>query len=547
VPDPNFVLSVDPVTARATNVEAAFWQIGFGNHLLNAGIGGGTGMGGLPSPLFYGNDQGVWRVDLVEAAALPRRSDIPAGAVCLANNNWGNFGIDGCCDNSRDPSQPFANDDILNPYYDVYASRNGAPGIYSLAWQQDYPMAVLLKTPDGRHFAAAAVATTSRGNSGSGENGPCADPPGVNPAPCDFRAGYYNFKDVADGLPNPLVPGARNIVPWQATPEPYLVSGEPADPADPNGSWRLDLAWQAARIHTDGSVRPSTNPTLAPQDPARAPGVGVADLAAAGGLVRYVVETASTADPAFASPLRRIETAGTGLSLVMAPDECVRLRTRFGKKREAAVWTTQECRKGRCGDTGYEVVSGRRCFRLDADADGLPESGDNCPLAYNPGQEDGDLDGFGDACDTCPAEPDPSQVDIDRDGLGDACDPCTDADEDGLCSGDDNCPDEYNPGQEDVDGDGEGDPCDLCEDVDTDLVCRQADTCPSVYNPHQWDHDYDRVGDACDNCPSRYNPGQEDAGGDGIGDVCDACADVDLDGRCLVSSSITSHHDAEIF
>jgi hypothetical protein len=46
---------------------------------------------------------------------------------------------------------------------------------------------------------------------------------------------------------------------------------------------------------------------------------------------------------------------------------------------------------------------------------------DNCPLVFNPGQNDADSDALGDACDNCPAVFNPQQADSDQDGVGDAC------------------------------------------------------------------------------------------------------------------------------
>ncbi len=47
VPDPNFVLIVDP-NNRVTNIQALFWQIGFGNQKINSGLGSaGTGNSGV--------------------------------------------------------------------------------------------------------------------------------------------------------------------------------------------------------------------------------------------------------------------------------------------------------------------------------------------------------------------------------------------------------------------------------------------------------------------------------------------------------------------
>jgi len=71
----------------------------------------------------------------------------------------------------------------------------------------------------------------------------------------------------------------------------------------------------------------------------------------------------------------------------------------------------------------------------DDDADGVPNSTDNCPLAANPDQTDTDHDNMGNSCDTdddndgdvdtadnCPLLSNSDQADIDHDNLGDVCD-----------------------------------------------------------------------------------------------------------------------------
>ncbi len=60
-----------------------------------------------------------------------------------------------------------------------------------------------------------------------------AVPPGNNPAPCDFQNGWYRFRDVADGLANPLT-GLPNVVPWQEIPRLRVDGGRPQDPNDVN-------------------------------------------------------------------------------------------------------------------------------------------------------------------------------------------------------------------------------------------------------------------------------------------------------------------------
>jgi hypothetical protein len=576
VPDPNFALAHDPNDSRlVTNIDAVYWQIGFGNRTLNTGLGNsGTGNSGLTT--FNGNDSGLGTVEVGDARRVTNNTSIPTGAVCLRNNNFGNSGIDGCCDNDRSTIVQAPNkDEILNPYFNVYYSDAGEPGIYSRYWIQDYPIALLLTTSDKRWFSFAAVTTMDRANDGSGNNGPCASSPGTNPAPCDFRAGFYNFKDVSNGAANLATPGRMNVIPWQSAPDLTVTSDVPTDPNNPMSDRMMDLMWPAAVVHSDMSVKPSTHPAVGPADPNSAGGVGVADIGAKFGLVRYILEKAADTNPNFdpnVSPVTMTETTSSSASGVLVPfGTCVRVRTLFGKKPQTATTTTANCRLGRCGDIGYEIAGARRCVGADTDNDGVPDSDDNCLSVPNPNQDDGDGDGDGDVCDNCPSVPNPSQADADSDGDGDACDNCVnaanpnqedvdadgdgdacdncasvynpaqdDGDSDGVGNACDLCPAAYNPGQQDADGDLDGDACDNCPsaynptqtDGDADGAGNACDNCASAYNPSQQDTDGDLLGDTCDNCSAVYNPGQQDADGDGDGDACDPCTDADMDGVC---------------
>ncbi len=230
---------------------------------------------------------------------------------------------------------------------------------------------------------------------------------------------------------------------------------------------------------------------------------------------------------------------------------------------------------------------------IDPDEDDIclgPPRSDNCPLTYNPNQEDGDGDYIGDACDydtdldqdgvwdtvdNCPGLSNPDQLDADRDGIGDACDNCADNDLDGICVEVDSCPLIYNPQQEDLDGDGIGDLCDVCIDVDGDGVCDHLDNCLDGVNPDQFDTDGDGIGDQCDpctdtngdsicefdaqcvdtdldgiclavdNCPLDPNADQADDDNDGQGNACDTCQDPDADGVCTEADNcpLLPNHD----
>jgi hypothetical protein len=340
-------------------VSGVFWGIGFGNNTVNNGLDT-RGVGMSSKIVMNGNDSGLFAVDFLDAASL---LGAPTGSICLGSNNWANAGVDGCADNPRDVTQLYADDNILNPEYDVYYARTGYPGTPSTAWIQDAPMGILVTEGNGHHFAVAAVASMARS--------------GVN----DVSPGFFNFADVSNGTANPIL-GTNSNVPWQRVP------GD-VDPLDSStyfvrtilpdlvSNWVVDLGWNGAVVQSDASVKPSTNAVVTAIG---LPGMGVADH---GSLVRYVVEVQGI-DPNVAGfdpddPAATLNpngwTVGTLNSgpaegppgdftaqITVSPNTCIRLVTLFGMAPATSVHKAATCRQGICGDLGYDLESPPACI-----------------------------------------------------------------------------------------------------------------------------------------------------------------------------------------
>jgi hypothetical protein len=226
-------------------------------------------------------------------------------------------------------------------------------------------VAVLVRESTGHWFAFAAVQSMKR----SGEK--------------DMHPGYYDLGRVSNGHPN-SVTGLKSTIPWQRVPGDV----DPADPStafvrasaqDAKGRRALDLGWRAAIVHSDESVRPSTNPVI------RALGLKGVGVAEAGELARYVIESQAIVDAA--NPVGSLDPAGWKLlapesgptadgkggftAKATVPDgTCLRLHTYLGTAPRTTSHSLAACRQGICGDIGYEVVSTPVCVGGSRAADG---------------------------------------------------------------------------------------------------------------------------------------------------------------------------------
>ena len=160
--------------------------------------------------------------------------------------------------------------------------------------------------------------------------------------------------------------------------------------------------------------------------------------------------------------------------------------------------------------------------------EGTRKSTCSVPITYvedsdfdNDGQNDevdtdDDADGIPDTTDNCDLNADPDQTDTDGDGQGNPCD--ADDDGDGAADGADNCPLVANPDQTDTDGDGQGNACD--NDDDGDGIADSQEIASGT-DPLKPDSDGDGRLDTEDNCPVVPNADQHDGDSDGVGTACD--------------------------
>jgi uncharacterized delta-60 repeat protein len=175
---------------------------------------------------------------------------------------------------------------------------------------------------------------------------------------------------------------------------------------------------------------------------------------------------------------------------------------------------------GDTDDDGFEdaadYFSNNSAAAVDADRDDMPDAWLQ-PNAFGCSPEypacngltldtDKDGDGISDSLDNCPAAYDVNQFDADHDGTGDLCDP--DADNDAIANGSDAFPLDVSASQ-DADSDGAPESWNSGCDINCHAQSVLAlDNCPSNFNFDQADDDHDGIGNACES----DGPGKLDVG-----------------------------------
>ena len=388
-PDPQFFApepggALPPtVPAGPGQVTVTWWQIGFGNELQDdpslgvtyvaQDVGAGFWSGPTATAArFTGNDLGPGNysiagyTDLVDAEPFGG----PPRSVCFGSSaNWGNAGVDNCCDNNRNYYGPgglgSVSDQALNPYY------SAPPDPYANKLMMDSPVGILLREPTNTRFAAAFVRNLPRGGN-----------------PDDLTSGFWDLNLISNGEPNPTQGGAPNVVPWQLIPQPDIQATF-QNPGDPLNSPRiLNVTWESIRLVHDGSMQASLwYPPLALSaqplgyDRFNNPvtGVGVLDQPE---LASYQLQSKPVAvggdcDPNSPwVPLGSIVPHAGDMAphsangLVVPPNTCVRLQTHLGRvpAKTFVIPTTNtlrnarrlEAQRGLFGDVGYDLFSAEK-------------------------------------------------------------------------------------------------------------------------------------------------------------------------------------------
>ena len=347
----------------ATIASTQWWALGFGNTgAVQSGANTSSdGSAFVPTPLpgvFIGMDSGnldAVGLDLVDAA--PLGIGAPAGTKCFSSRaNWGAPGVDSCIDANRNDTAGFGAASGSDSYLNIYWDTNVGVGTRYFNHQLDPPMGVLLKDSTGTRFALAFFASQTR-----------------NQDPNDLTSGELDMGALVNGDPGP---SGNNVVAWQSVPEPN-TSSTLSNPADTNSPRNVTMTWTAARVITDNSTRPcfQSDGVTPCTSLGGATGVGVNDQ---GPLVHYEMESAAlntgtnTCDTTWTVvPGTTVNHPATTTSASgIAPNTCLRLRTRFGRTpsasfNPAATTTARDANRlaaqtGTLGDLGYSVSSTAR-------------------------------------------------------------------------------------------------------------------------------------------------------------------------------------------
>jgi len=311
----------------------------------------------------------------------------------------------------------------------------------------------------------------------------------------DSGSGNWLINSGAAGDAMAPTEGTRDAYTQQGGPGSHILYQDVVLEAGQQHTLSLDLGYRnnAGVFYTPESLSEATRPNQQARVDIVRPGADVRSVAASDVLLRVFRTEVGT-------PATRTMAAVTG-DLTPFAGQTVRLRIAQVDNQSFFNVTLDKVR----------ITS----VSVDADGDGVVDTGDNCPADANADQANLDQDARGDACDDdidgdgalngddfAPRDAG-EQTDSDGDGVGDNADrfpndatETADADDDGVGDRADNCKIVANAGQADLDADGRGDACD--DDVDGDGVTNGIDNAPRDPNADQLDLDQDGLGDVID-------------------------------------------------